>query len=246
MMHFVQLHYVGVRLAQPQGGHFALRIRLQPGGGGGGSGQPPSGPALPESPPPGPAPPGSAHPRLRILTANSWPLWRCRQRRHTEKLPWPSAGSRRSSSYCWKKGESWGRRGARQRSYPGASRPCHAPSQRGSHSGRLVKSGLESLNPDAPKPTYPHPGPTHLHHGAPGHRCPAGPVSSTSRLQYICHHRVVVVKQDGGRHEGVSLAGKGGCQGWMGIRELRCKWSPQRSRPGGRRMGAKEGHRTGG
>lgn len=46
------------------------------------------------------------HLRLRILTANSRPPWRWRQRRHTEKLPWPNAGSRRSSSYCWKKGES--------------------------------------------------------------------------------------------------------------------------------------------
>lgn len=52
-------------------------------------------------------PTAGSHLRLRILTANSWPLWRWRQRRHTEKLPCPSAGSRRSSSYCWKKGESW-------------------------------------------------------------------------------------------------------------------------------------------
>ena len=36
LMHFVQLHHVGVRLAQPQGGHFALRVRLQPGGRAGG------------------------------------------------------------------------------------------------------------------------------------------------------------------------------------------------------------------
>lgn len=150
VMHFVQLHYVGVRLAQPQGGHFALRIRLQPGGGGGGSGQPPSGPALPESPPPGPAHPGSAHLRLRILTANSWPLWRCRQRRHTEKLPWPSAGSRRSSSYCWKKGESWGRRGGASEVLPGSleAMPCPISERKSQRAPGEVRSGV-------PKPRCP-------------------------------------------------------------------------------------------
>lgn len=42
MMHLVQFHHVGVRLAQTQGSHFALRIRLQPGGraDGGQDGQP--------------------------------------------------------------------------------------------------------------------------------------------------------------------------------------------------------------
>ena len=32
VMHFVQLHHVGMRLAQPEGSHFALRVLLQPGG----------------------------------------------------------------------------------------------------------------------------------------------------------------------------------------------------------------------
>lgn len=152
-----------------------------------------------------PDPPQPAHLRLRILTANSWPPWRWRQRRHTEKLPWPSAGSRRSSSYCWKKGESWGNRGC-QRSYgaPGG----RAPSRRGPgfHRRHTLGAPGRARSRTPAQPPY-------LHHGAAGHRRPARPVSGARCPQHIRHHSVVVVKQDGRRHEGVSLDGEGGGSG---------------------------------
>lgn len=168
MVHLMQRHHIRMRLAEPQGSHFTLCVRLQPGdrGAGGQRGNAGS-PRLPVS---------GAHLRLRILTANSWPLWRWRQRRHTEKLPWPSAGSRRSSSYCWKKGESWKPEGC-------IRGPTWEPHTK----------------------TLPRPSAADLHHGAPGHCCPAWPVSSTRHFQHIGHHCIVVIKQDGGGHEGVSL-----------------------------------------
>lgn len=68
-----------------------------------------------------------------------------------------------------------------------------------------ARSGFPEPRTPPPKSTSPD-----LHHGTPGHRCPARSVSSARHFQDISHHRIVVVKQDGGCHEGIPLRRAGG------------------------------------
>lgn len=126
VMHIVQLHHVWVRLAKPQGGHFSLCVRLQPGGEAGGVSwaelrprpRPPAS-RLCQAPP---TPPAAEDLDGELLAA----LALAAAATHGEAAL-AQRGLPQVQLVLLEEGRVLAAKGARQRSYLGALRPRHAP-----------------------------------------------------------------------------------------------------------------------